>query len=128
MKKLYWVPSLLAVVVFAAFYNWQLVPNPWRVDDLTSGKDKVCQVHGIEMVKQMVLIKYGDSASSGWLRPRVEHAGSINAFLRIEQDQFPHARSEVWGGCCISNRSPERAVIWHCHRCVDAFIRWDAGR
>ncbi len=101
VKKLYVIIPAAAVLTFAVYYNWQLAPNPWIVDDLTVGKENQCSVHHVAMVKTKVKIVYGFGAPYHWVQAHAHSESEIEQFIKAEKPQFPNSRTEIGGGCCI---------------------------
>ena len=128
MNKIYVTATSIGAIVFAAYYNWQLAPNPWIVEDSTSGKSSICEVHNSTMEKKKVNVIYGYGAPSSWIKENAPHQMDRDAFIREEERSFPNARDKVIGDCLVSNKAPASAYIYTCVECGAALQKWHQSK
>ena len=127
MKKLYFVLLFFGVLLGAAFYNWQLTPNPSIVRDETAGRSNMCPLHHVQMVTLKVRIRYADRPGWRWKLLR-EDSEKRSEAIEAEKAKFPFARTEAYGPEAYSNQSPGVAYIYVCPACTKAVAEWQATR
>lgn len=77
----------------------------------------ICEIHKKKMALKDVPIRYGLIIE--------KHSGvSGEELLRLENEEFPHYREEVLGGCVVSPNDPQIASLWVCSDCKNAHATW----
>lgn len=80
--------------------------------DFTRGKSESCEIHGVQMSRQIVPVVYGTVLPSKELEAQAQFA----------QAHFPHAKTNCWLGCVDTGN--KQARIFVCSDCKQREKDW----
>lgn len=85
--------------------------SPGAVIDARHDGPVFCRVHKQKLVPANVLVQYG-------------YAGMESDEYEASERSFPHAMDVYYGGCIVSDTSPETADVDFCPGCQQARQKW----